>query len=168
MSVAEGLSLACSGFLLAVLWMDLIFDSQVRVVRGGELPEQVLASIADYYRRATTTSRPMSRLIAAMMVILSRRVGVSSVRGDDPVSAHRRVVPFSPPYPSCSRGPNRAQRRPTRWPIRRPRRTVTARPVGLPRPHRVPAGDIGPSGGVAGLVSSAAGNPPAGSGNTFE
>ena len=34
--------------------------------RGAdELPEPVLASIAGYYRRATTTSRPMSHLIAA-------------------------------------------------------------------------------------------------------
>ena len=63
---------ACSGFLLAVLWMDLIFDVQVFGQRevAAELPEQVLASIAGYYRRATTTSRPMSRLIALVMVTL--------------------------------------------------------------------------------------------------
>ncbi len=70
MSVAEGLSLACSGFLLAVLWMDLIFDCQARAGRDGVLPEPIIASIADYYRRATTTSRPMSHLIAAVMLIL--------------------------------------------------------------------------------------------------
>ena len=86
MSVAEGLLLACGGFLLAVLWMDLIFDSQVRGSRDGQLPEQVLASIADYYRRATTTSRPMSRLIAAMMVILLGALVFQSVRGNDPVA----------------------------------------------------------------------------------
>jgi multisubunit Na+/H+ antiporter MnhB subunit len=62
---------ACAGFLLAVLWMDLIFDSQVLSHRGAaELPEPVLASIAAYYHRATTTSRPMSLLIASVMVIL--------------------------------------------------------------------------------------------------
>jgi hypothetical protein len=60
---------ACAGFLLAVLWMDLIFDSQVLRHRG-ELPESVLASIAAYYHRATTTSRPMSYLIAVVMLIL--------------------------------------------------------------------------------------------------
>jgi len=86
MSVAEGLLLACGGFLLAVLWMDLIFDSQVRGSRDGQLPEQVLASIADYYRRATTTSRPMSRPIAAMMVILLGALVFQSVRGNDPVA----------------------------------------------------------------------------------
>jgi hypothetical protein len=84
-SVAEGLVLACGGFLLAVLWMDLIFDSQVRGVRDEELPEPVLASIAGYYRRATTTSRPMSRLIAAMMAILIAAFGFQSVTGDDPI-----------------------------------------------------------------------------------
>jgi hypothetical protein len=97
-SVAEGLSLACSGFLLAVLWMDLIFDSQVRAVRRGELPESILASIADYYRRATTTSRPMSRLIAVVMVILLGALVFRTVRGHDPVwltavSAVLAVVP---------------------------------------------------------------------------
>jgi hypothetical protein len=62
---------ACAGFLLAVLWMDLMFDSQVLRHRGAEeLPETVLSSIAGYYRRATTTSRPMSHLIALVMAIL--------------------------------------------------------------------------------------------------
>jgi hypothetical protein len=86
MRVLDGLSLVCSGFLLAVLWMDLIFDSQVRSVRGGELPEPILASIAGYYRRATTTSRPMSRLIAAVMVILLGTLVFRAVRGDDPIA----------------------------------------------------------------------------------
>jgi hypothetical protein len=85
MSVAEGLSLACSGFLLAVLWMDLIFDCQVRAVRGGVLPEPILASIGDYYRRATTTSRPMSRLIAVVMVILLGALVFRAIAGHDPV-----------------------------------------------------------------------------------
>lgn len=51
--------------------MDLIFDSQVLAHRGvHELPEPVLSSIAGYYHRATTTSRPMNYLIAAVMVVL--------------------------------------------------------------------------------------------------
>lgn len=70
--VVAPLLTACSGFLLAVLWMDLIFDVQVVAYRGSgdELPEPVLASIAGYYHRATTTSRPMSLLIALVMLIL--------------------------------------------------------------------------------------------------
>src|ERR1700735_187649 len=78
MSATTPLLTACSGFLFAVLWMDLMFDAQVRADRhpGGELPESVLDSIARYYRRAVTESRPMSHLIAVVMVILLGRVGV--------------------------------------------------------------------------------------------
>jgi hypothetical protein len=77
---------ACAGFLLAVLWMDLIFDSQVLRHRGTEeLPEPVLASIAGYYRRATTTSRPMSHLISLVMVTLVVTLTLRFVGGDDPV-----------------------------------------------------------------------------------
>jgi hypothetical protein len=77
---------ACSGFLLAVLWMDLIFDVQVLGHRnkGADLPEPVLASIAAYYHRATTTSRPMSRLIALAMLILLGALGFQATRGHDP------------------------------------------------------------------------------------
>ena len=59
---------AGGGFLLAVLWFDLMFDVQVIGHRDGELPEEVLASISDYYRRVTTTARPMNRLIALVML----------------------------------------------------------------------------------------------------
>ena len=38
---------ACAGFLLAVLWMDLMFDTQVRTAdRDCTLDERSLASIA--------------------------------------------------------------------------------------------------------------------------
>jgi hypothetical protein len=86
MSVVASLLTACSGFLLAVLWMDLIFDTQVLSHRntGSHLPEPVLASIAAYYRRATTGSRPMSRLIAAVMVVLLAALAIQVIRGHDP------------------------------------------------------------------------------------
>jgi hypothetical protein len=75
---------ACGGFLLAVLWMDLVFDVQVLRHRGRiELPDSVLASIASYYHRATTTSRPMSYLIAVVMVVLLGALGFQAVRGND-------------------------------------------------------------------------------------
>jgi hypothetical protein len=73
---------ACSGFLLAVLWMDLIFDVQVLRHRA-DLPEAVLASIAAYYLRATTTSRPMSRLIVLVMLILLAALGFQAAPGHD-------------------------------------------------------------------------------------
>jgi hypothetical protein len=77
---------ACSGFLFAVLWMDLMFDVQVFGHRsaGEELPEPALASIAGYYHRATTASRPMSRLIALVMLILLGALGFQATRGQDP------------------------------------------------------------------------------------
>ncbi len=86
MSVVTSLLTACSGFLLAVLWMDLLFDAQVLADRqpGGDLPESVLASIAGYYRRAVTGSRPMSRLIAVVMVVLLAALAFRAVRGNDP------------------------------------------------------------------------------------
>jgi hypothetical protein len=84
MGAAALLLTACGGFLLAVLWMDLMFD--VQVLGHGkrtELPEPVLVSIASYYRRATTSSRPMSYLIALVMAILWAALGFEAIRGGD-------------------------------------------------------------------------------------
>lgn len=86
MSVVAPLLTACGGFLLAVLWMDLIFDVQVLRYRraSDQLPEPVLASIAGYYHRATTTSRPMNRLIALVMVLLLGGLAAAAVGGHEP------------------------------------------------------------------------------------
>jgi hypothetical protein len=73
---------AGAGFLLAVLWFDLMFDVQVIAHRGRELPEQVLASIAGYYRRVTTAARPMNRLIALVMLATLAAIVVEIARGD--------------------------------------------------------------------------------------
>jgi hypothetical protein len=59
---------ACGGFLLAVLWMDLMFDVQVLRRRGDTLPEPVLDSIATYYRRVTTDASPMGQLVGLVML----------------------------------------------------------------------------------------------------
>jgi hypothetical protein len=99
MGVSIAVMTACSGFLLAVLWMDLIFDVQVLAHRGvAELPESVLASIAGYYHRATTTSRPMGHLIAVVMAILLVTLSLRVAAGRDPmwlvlVSLPLAVVP---------------------------------------------------------------------------
>ena len=70
MHAAPALLVASGGFLLAVLWMDLLFDLQVLRHRGdAQLPEAVLASIAGYYRRVTTEARPLGHLIALVMLI---------------------------------------------------------------------------------------------------
>ena len=65
----HGMLAACGGFLLAVLWFDLMFDVQALPHTGDVLPEPVLASIAAYYRRVTTDAFPMNRLVAAVMLV---------------------------------------------------------------------------------------------------
>jgi hypothetical protein len=75
---------AGGGFLLAVLWFDLMFDVQVAGRPGGELPEEVLASIAGYYARVTTAARPMNRLIAAVMLATLAAIIVEIARGGKP------------------------------------------------------------------------------------
>jgi len=75
---------AGAGFLLAVLWFDLMFDVQAARHRPPELPESALASIAGYYRRVTTAARPMNRLIAAVMVGTIAAVIVQLAQGDAP------------------------------------------------------------------------------------
>lgn len=75
---------AGAGFLLAVLWFDLMFDVQVLGRRERELPEELLASIASYYRRVTTVARPMNRLIAAVMLATLAAIVAEIVNGDAP------------------------------------------------------------------------------------
>jgi len=61
---------ACGGFLLAVLWMDLMFDVQATRLTGVPAADAAaLQSIAGYYRRVTTDAFPMNRLIGAVMIV---------------------------------------------------------------------------------------------------
>jgi hypothetical protein len=76
---------AGAGFLLAVLWFDLMFDVQVFGHRGQELPEDVLESISRYYRRVTTAARPMNRLIAAVMLGTLAAIVVQIANGLEPL-----------------------------------------------------------------------------------
>lgn len=75
---------AGAGFLLAVLWFDLMFDVQVLRRRGAEVPDDVLASIAGYYRRVTTAARPMNRLIGAVMLATTAAAVAEVAEGDAP------------------------------------------------------------------------------------
>jgi hypothetical protein len=72
---------AGAGFLLAVLWFDLMFDVQARA--DAEVPEAALASIAAYYARVTTAARPMNRLVATAMLATLAAVVVQIAKGDD-------------------------------------------------------------------------------------
>lgn len=77
--------LICGGFLLGVLWMDLMFDVQVlgKGRRHQALPEQVLGSIAAYYQRVTTRARPMGHAVAAMMLIGLLTLLLQTFRGGE-------------------------------------------------------------------------------------
>jgi len=81
----EAFVAAGAGFLLAVLWFDLMHDVQVRGHdAAADLPEPVLASIAGYYARVTTAARPMNRLVALTMLATVVGVIVEIAEGLDP------------------------------------------------------------------------------------
>jgi hypothetical protein len=71
---------AGAGFLLAVLWFDLMFD--VQVLRRHEPDKRALGSISAYYRRVTTAARPMNRLVAAVMLGTIAAI-IVEIAGDD-------------------------------------------------------------------------------------
>ena len=75
---------AGAGFLLAVLWFDLMFDVQVR---GGEPAPEALASIAAYYRRVTIQAFPMNRLVALIMLATIASQAAQIADGDMPRGA---------------------------------------------------------------------------------
>jgi hypothetical protein len=70
-------AVACTGagFLLAVLWFDLMFDVQARRHATSDVPSEVRASIAAYYARVTTAARPMNQMVAAIMVVTIAALG---------------------------------------------------------------------------------------------
>ena len=86
---------AGAGFLLAVLWVDLMFDVQALGRRDSELAEDVLSSTAGYYRRVTTAARPMNRLIAAVMLGTIVAIIVQLVQGDAPRWAAAVTLAFT-------------------------------------------------------------------------
>lgn len=72
---------AGSGFLLAVLWFDLMFDVQTRMSAANVLPAEVLASISAYYRRVTTEAYPMNRLVAWVILLTLAAIVAEIVGG---------------------------------------------------------------------------------------
>ncbi len=75
---------AGAGFLLAVLWFDLMFDVQMRGHRASDVPSHVLTSIATYYRRVTTSARPMNRLVGLAMIVTIVAIVLQLARDDAP------------------------------------------------------------------------------------
>lgn len=83
----------CGGFLLAVLWMDLMFDAlALRAPRRAKLPDEDLAKIAAYYRRVTTDARPMNLLIAVVMLTTVLGALGQLLWGDGPLLARFAAV----------------------------------------------------------------------------
>ena len=78
----NALAASGAGFLLAVLWFDLMFDVQTRQSAANVLPSDVLASISAYYRRVTTEAYPMNRLVALVMLLTLAAICVEIVRGE--------------------------------------------------------------------------------------
>ena len=77
---------AATGFLIAVLWFDLMFDVQMLPHRGNaDAPGSVLDSISAYYRRVTITASPMGRLVALVMLVLIGGLVVQAANEDAPV-----------------------------------------------------------------------------------
>jgi len=72
---------AGAGFLLAVLWFDLMFDVQIR---RAERSDEAVASIAGFYRRVTIEAYPMNRLVALAMVAALAALVVQVAEGDAP------------------------------------------------------------------------------------
>ena len=75
---------AGAGFLLAVLWFDLMFDVQALRRGEGEVSGQALDSIAGYYGRVTGSARHMNKLIAVVMLGTLTAVVVQLARGEVP------------------------------------------------------------------------------------
>lgn len=73
--MAEPVLVACAGFLIGVLWMDLMFDGNA---------ETDIAATAAYYHRAATTSQPRGALIAGVMVTLLAALGFEALFGRTP------------------------------------------------------------------------------------
>ena len=77
---------AGGGFLLAVLWMDLMFDVQC----FADEPAAAVLSIAAYYRRVTLEAGWMTWLIASVMLVTT--AGVIAQMRQSTESRWRRVT----------------------------------------------------------------------------
>lgn len=75
---------AGGGFLVAVLWMDLMFDVLALRERSAEkaLAEEDLLPITTYYHRVTTTAWPMNQLIGVVMAAMVLCLLAQFTRGD--------------------------------------------------------------------------------------
>lgn len=76
---------AGTAFLVAVVWLDLMFDVQSRKHAIHPLPIEVLASISAYYRRVTTEAYPMNWLVRLVMWLTLSSIVAEVVEGVHPL-----------------------------------------------------------------------------------
>jgi hypothetical protein len=78
--ITHGWVAAGAALLLAVVWWDMIFDSQVLRHPTGTLPPDVLATTSSYYRRCTVDGGPMMYLPVVVMVLVLIGIVLELVR----------------------------------------------------------------------------------------
>jgi hypothetical protein len=81
--IVHACAAAGAGFLIAVLWFDLMFDVQTRKHSADPLPTEILSSISAYYRRVTIEAWPMNRLIAVVMILTLLAIVIEIFRNAD-------------------------------------------------------------------------------------
>lgn len=80
----EAFVAAGAGFLLAVLWFDLMHDEMARGHDGDELPPDVIDGVTRYYARVTRGAAPMNRLVGLVMIGTVAAIATQLVAGHDP------------------------------------------------------------------------------------
>ncbi len=135
---------AGAGFLLAVLWFDLMFDVQLL---GGDRrePDEAVASIAAYYRRVTTGASPMNYLVALAMLVTLAALA-AEIGGDEvPAATAWASLALAVPAIAIAVLHTVPAARPPRGAPRRTCRTGLTRPLDPPRPPRQLRPDRGPA-----------------------
>jgi len=130
-----------AGFLLAVLWFDLMFDVQARGHTASDVPADIRASIAAYYACVTTAARPMNRLVPLAMVTTIAAQVAELVRNDLPVWRASLSLGLTFGAVGLAAGPTRSQCGASRAPNGRRRATIACSPHDPARPPGVPRRD---------------------------
>jgi hypothetical protein len=64
-TLMTGLLIGCGGFLAGILWMDLLFDTQILRMA----PADAVGIIVGYYGNATLRAYPLNRVIGLVMIV---------------------------------------------------------------------------------------------------
>lgn len=74
---------ACVGFIVAVMWVDLIFDALVLPHHNSRepLPEEVLATMSSFFKRITYKPFLIFVILVVMLVVIIQQIISGSVPG---------------------------------------------------------------------------------------